>query len=159
MPTGVSLSVRVLDADTPISAADLDRFFGAESWTPARRQRLATCPRIAVACGPRLVGLVVYESLGSEVRVHEFGLAPQAPCGPRHVAGVALDALELSCLAAGVRRLVMTSRALVAGRALWERGFWRIDEGCAGSWLEKTFRRFPTEDGGNFWDSGSCSPP
>lgn len=98
------------------------------------------CSKILVLRHSRVVGIVAYEPQEAELRVHELATADEIGCDPETIVNVTLDALELACLASGARRLVVTARAETCGPPLRRRGFVRIDEGCAGSWLEKTFR-------------------
>lgn len=134
--------VRVLVPYASVNSHDLDRVFGRNGLHPVgvRLQRLTACSKILVLYHSRVVGIVAYENREDELRVHELAIANGTDCRPEKIADVALDALELACLAGGARRLVVTSRAGTFRLPLWRRGFVRIDKGCAGSWLEKMFR-------------------
>jgi hypothetical protein len=86
------------------------------------------------------VGVAAYDRADGELRVHEFAIdATSTLCAEEHVVNALLDALEVTCLAGGGRRLVLLPRAAVAVSLLRRRGFVTIAEGCAGSWFEKTF--------------------
>lgn len=122
-----------------LSPADLRRLFQGRRLTPARRERLAASGRVVARFGSRIVGLAAYETLGYEVRVHEFGADTGCPVPAEQIAGVLLDALEVACLAGGARRLVLLPRAVVLPGLLRARGFVTMAEGCAGSWFEKSF--------------------
>lgn len=141
-PGRESWSIRVLGSDAPVNSDDLDRLFSGNGRRPVgpRLERLTACSKILVLYHSRVVGIVAYDNHEDELRVHELAIAPETDCGSESILDVALDALELACLAGGKRRLVVTSRAGTCRPPLWQRGFVRIDEGCAGSWLEKTFR-------------------
>jgi len=135
------MQVKVLGPDcAPLSATDLRRLFRGRRLTPARRERLAQSGRVVATCGSRTVGLAAYDRADGEVRVHEFAVdTTSALCAEEHVVNALLDALEVTCLAGGGRRLVLLPRAAVAVSLLRRRGFVTIAEGCAGSWFEKTF--------------------
>ena len=136
-----AMQVKVLGPDcAPLSPADARRLFRGRRLTPARRDRLAQSGRIVAACGNRAVGVVAYDGVDDELRVHEFGLDTTSTwCSEEQVINALLDALEVACLASGGRRLVVLPRAALAVPVLTRRGFVTIAEGCAGSWFEKTF--------------------
>ena len=141
-PGGENWSFRVLGPYAPVDSHDLDRVFSGNSTRPdgPRLERLTVSSKILVLYDSRVVGIVAYENHGEDLRVHELALAPGTAYCSERIIDVALDALELACLAGGARRIVVTSRAGMCRPPLWRRGFVRIDEGCAGTWLEKTFR-------------------
>jgi hypothetical protein len=134
------MQVRVVGPDAPaLTVSELHRLFRGRRLTPARRARLAASGRITAACANRMVGVAAYERTDVELRVHEFGIDPTSTCAVDQIAATVLDALEIACLAGGVRRLVLLPRAVVAEHLLRARGFVTIAEGCAGSWFEKIF--------------------
>jgi hypothetical protein len=135
-------SIRILGPYAPVNSDDLDRVFSGNRTRPVgpRLERLTACSKILVSYDSRVVGIVAYENRQDELRVHELAIAPATDCRPERTVVIALDALEVACLAAGARRLVVISCAGPCRVPLWQRGFVRIDEGCAGGWLEKTFR-------------------
>ncbi len=118
---------------------DLRRLFHGRHLTPARRARLRNSGRVVAACGKRVVGLAAYERADADLRVHEFGVDDSAPCRMDEIASVLLEALEVTCLAGGGRRLVLLPRAATAEHLLRVRGFLQVAAGCAGSWFEKIF--------------------
>lgn len=135
------MQVKVLGPDcAPLSAADLRRLFRGRRLTPARRERIAQSSRVVAMCGTRTVGVAAYDRADGELRVHEFAVdATTLLCAEDQVVNALLDALEVTCLAGGGRRLVVLPRAVIASSLLRRRGFVTIAEGCAGSWFEKTF--------------------
>jgi hypothetical protein len=135
------MQVKVLGPDcAPLSPTDLRRLFRGRRLTPARRDRLAQSGRVVAICGSRTVGVAAYDRADGELRVHEFAIDTTSTlCAEEHVVNALLDALEVTCLAGGGRRLVLLPRAAVAVSLLRRRGFVTIAEGCAGSWFEKTF--------------------
>ena len=134
------MQVRVVGPEsTGPTPADLRRLFRGRRLTPARRQRLVESGRVMASCGGRIVGVAAYETVGAELRVHEFGVDPGSPCTEDQVAATLIEALETACLAGGGRRLVLLPRAVVVPALLRRRGFVTIGEGCAGSWFEKAF--------------------
>jgi hypothetical protein len=121
-----------------LSQADLERLFRGQELTPARKRWLAKCRRMVAMCGDRVVGMAAYRRAEGEVRVLEFGLDGDGICCPAHVAEALLEAIELGCLAAGGRRVVLTPRAIAAATVLKERRYATVSEGCAGAWFEKS---------------------
>ncbi|MEW5983728.1 MAG: hypothetical protein AB1806_15355 [Acidobacteriota bacterium] len=121
------------------SFADLRRLFPGQRLTGARRVRVSKGGRILAVCGTCVVGLAAYEQSDNEIRVFELGVDPQSACGTDQIAGGLLDALELACMAAGARRLLLLPRARVAGDLLRRRGYMAVAAGAAGGWSEKVF--------------------
>ncbi len=134
------MQVRVLGPDcAPLTPADLRRLFRGRRLTPARRDRIAQSSRVVALCGTRTVGVAAYDRADGELRVHEFAVDTTSLCAEDQIVNALLDALEVTCLAGGGRRLVLLPRAVMASTLLRRRGFVTIAEGCAGSWFEKTF--------------------
>jgi hypothetical protein len=121
------------------SFADLRRLFPGQRLTGARRVRVSMGGRILAVCGNRVAGLAAYEQTHNELRVYEMGVDPQSACGPDSIAAGLLDALELACMAAGARRLLLLPRARVASDLLRRRGYAPVAAGAAGGWSEKVF--------------------
>lgn len=121
------------------SFADLRRLFPGQRLTGARRVRVSNGGRILAVCGTRVVGLAAYEQSDNEIRVYELGLDTQSACGSDQIASGLLDALELACMAAGARRLLLLARAHVAGDLLRHRGYRAVATGAAGGCTEKLF--------------------
>lgn len=107
--------------------------------TAARRSRLSQSGRILAMAGTRVVGLAAYERSDREMRVTELGVDPDSAGGTDQIVGGLLDALELSCMASGTRRMVLLPRATLATAVLRRRGYLSIGDGPAGTWFEKTF--------------------
>ena len=142
LAAGVSAAMhyRVLGPDRGgVSAADLRRLFRGQCLTPARRSRLQQGSRILALCGRRVVGLAAYDRSDRELRVEEVGLDATSACAPAEIANGLLDALELACLAGGVRRLVLLPHAGIADVVLCGRGYTTIPQVAAGTWFEKHF--------------------
>jgi hypothetical protein len=122
------------------SLSELRRLFRGERISATRRSRLEHSGRIVAMCGPKVVGLAVYERSDRDVRVSEVGMDPDSPCGVDGISDGLLDALELSCLASGARRLLLLPRAGFSAAVLTRRGYLAIAAGGpAGSWFEKRF--------------------
>jgi hypothetical protein len=135
------LQVRVQGPDAPPpTPAELRRLFAGRSLSRARRERLAVTPRVLAVHAGRIVGLAAFERAHEEVRVYELAVDPGLCFGPQEIVRQLLDALELSCLAGGCRRLVLLPAAVVATGRLERLGYRLVAEGCAGGWLEKSFR-------------------
>lgn len=123
----------------PLAPSDVRRLFRGQRLTAVRRSRLAQGARILALCGNRVMGAAAYDRGDGELRVYEFGLDPSSACGTDQIADGLLDALELACMAAGGRRLLLLPRAAEAVTHLRRRGYHAIAEGAAGTWIEKTF--------------------
>jgi hypothetical protein len=134
------LHVQVVGADAaPLSPAEVARLFPRVRPMSPRFDRLARAARVVVTSDGRLVGMAVYQRADTELRVPDLGLASSHTCGGHEVLNALLDALEAACLAGGQRRLVLTP-PVKAHALLRRRGYELISEGCAGTWMEKTFR-------------------
>jgi hypothetical protein len=137
---GTPMHFRVLGPDTGgVSAADLRRLFRSQRLTPTRRSRLEQGSRILALCGRRVVGLAAYDRTDREIRVGEIGIDTSSPCSPSAIADGLLDALELGCVAGGVRRLVLLPKAGLFDDVLRKRGYIAIAQASAGTWYEKRF--------------------
>lgn len=131
---------RVLDPHAGgVSMVELRRLFRGRRLTAARRSSLERGGRILALCGARVVGLAAYERTDRELRVGEIGIDSESACGADTIAGGLLDALELSCVAGGVLRLILLPRAGLAEQALRRRGYAAISQVAAGTWFEKRF--------------------
>jgi hypothetical protein len=143
-PETAALDVRVDARDSsPLSDSDLRRLFPGSTLTDIRLDRLREWPRVLVRFGECLVGVATYQKTERDLRVPDLGVQPPdavIPCGAcpsRDVLNALLDGLELACLAAGCRRIVISPPA-VSITLLERRGYVRINERCAGGWIEKT---------------------
>jgi hypothetical protein len=135
------LQVRVQGPDAPPpTPAELRRLFAGRSLSRARRDRLALTPRVLAVHAGRIVGLAAFERAHEEVRVYELAVDAGLCFGAHEIVRQLLDALELSCLAGDCRRLVLLPAAVVATGRLERLGYRLVAEGCAGGWLEKSFR-------------------
>jgi hypothetical protein len=131
---------RVLGPDTGgVSVADLRRLFPGQRLTLARRSRLEQGARILALCGRRVVGLAAYDRNDLELRVEAIGIDTGSACPPAEIADGLLDALELGCVAGGVRRLVLLPGAGAFDEVLQTRGYTAIARAAAGTWYEKRF--------------------
>ncbi|MCL4811278.1 MAG: hypothetical protein KJ061_02285 [Vicinamibacteraceae bacterium] len=133
------LHVRLLgpDAAEPCSA-ELRRLFAGRSLSRQRRERLLSSPRVVAVLGDRVIGLAAFERSDEEVRVYELAVAGDLAFSAFDIARQLLDALELSCMAANCRRLVLLPAAVVATGPLERLGY-RLAGGCSGGWVEKVF--------------------
>ena len=121
----------------PLPAEDIARLFGEGALGAARLERLARWSRLIALCGQRPVGIVTYQGAPGEVRAPDFGLDLNGACDADAVVSAMAHGLEVACLAAGARRVVlMPPRG--GEHALLRAGYVAIHEGCAGSWMEKT---------------------
>jgi hypothetical protein len=147
-PDSCHIEVRVCGGDCePMSDADLRRLFPRSSLTQARLDRLRDLPRVLVLMGERTVGVATCQKVEEELRVPDLGIdstvgglrlvgGPPQP-KEREVINALLDAVEVACLAAGCSRIVLSPPRVSLG-FLERRGYRRVDERCAGGWVEKT---------------------
>ena len=121
----------------PLPPEIVARLFGEQAVGAARLERLARWSRLIASCGQAPVAIVTYQGAGGEVRAPDFGLDVKGCCDVEAVVSAMAHGLEVACLAAGARRVVvMPPRG--GEHALMRAGFVAIHEGCAGSWMEKT---------------------
>jgi hypothetical protein len=118
------------------SAADLRRLLGV-TMKPERRERLHRSTRILVESGRRLVGFAGYDRTNSEIRVRELVIDPGAGPEADRITASLVNALELTCLAAGCHKVVLLPRSVAALPSLTRLGYHVVAEGCGGTWLEK----------------------
>lgn len=146
-PESPAMEVRVCGGDCePMSDADLRRLFPGSSLTQARLDRLRDLPRVLVIMGDRTVGAATCQKVEAELRVPDLGVETSVgglrlvggPPQPREreVINALLDAVEVACLASGCSRIVL-SPPKVPLAFLERRGYRRVDERCAGGWVEK----------------------
>jgi hypothetical protein len=140
-PCAPSLDVRIDGPDDVLTHADLRRLFPGSSLTEVRLDRLRSGPRVIVALGDEVVAVATCRKSDGEMRVPDVAidLPPDAArrWSPRDVLNALLDGIELSSIAAGCRRIIVNPPA--ASLALVERrGYTRVNERCAGGWIEKT---------------------
>lgn len=119
-----------------LAGSDLSRLFGGGGLTNARAERLARWSRIVAHCGDLPVAVVTYQDAAGEVRAPDFGLDAKGCCNVDAVVTALAHALEIACLAAGARRVVVMPPK-GGEQSLLKCGFVAIHEGCAGSWMEK----------------------
>lgn len=119
-----------------LPAADLVRLFGAQALGAARLERLERWSRLIASCGHCPVAIVTYQGAGEEVRAPDFGLDVERACDVDRIVAAIVQGLEIACLAAGARRVVIMPPR--GGEHLLRRhGYAAVHEGCAGSWVEK----------------------
>jgi hypothetical protein len=135
------LHVRVVGPESALpSAADVRRLFARGTLTRARREHLHRCARVVAMHGAHVLGLAAFERANDDIRVHELAVDPSLAVTSPTVLHRLLDALELACLASGARRILLVPQAVAAATPLERLGYRVVNEGCAGAWLEKTFR-------------------
>lgn len=120
-----------------LPGADIARLFASSALGAARLERLNRWSRLVARCGDTPVALVTYQSTGSELRAPDFGLDGPACCDVDAVVSAVVHGLEVACLAAGARRVVVMPPK-GGEHALLRAGYVAIHEGCAGSWMEKS---------------------
>lgn len=146
-PEASPIDVRVCGGDCePMSDADLRRLFPGSALTQARLDRLRELPRVLVIMGERTVGTATCQKVEDELRVPDLGVdvttgglrlvGGQPLPREREIINALLDAIEIACLAAGCSRIILSPPKVSLG-FLERRGYRRVDEQCAGGWLEK----------------------
>ena len=134
------LDVRIDGPDGPLPDADLRRLFPGSRLTGVRLDRIRACPRVIVSMGDAIVAVATCVKSEREMRVPDVGIdadCPGARCPRRDVLHALLDGIELSSLAAGCGRVVI-SPPDTSMASLERRGYVRVNERCAGGWIEKT---------------------
>jgi hypothetical protein len=116
----------------------LRRLFPPTALTDARLERLTTWSRVLATCDGVVVGVATYRRTDQELRVADFGVDESCACSISEIVGALVDALELACMAGGCHRVLLIP-PLPTIAALRKRGYAVISEGCAGSWMERTF--------------------
>lgn len=146
MPDLSALEVTVTGPDCSIlSDGDVRRLFPGSALTGTRLERLREWPRVVVTLGDEVVGVATHQKTDGEMRVPDMGLdaatvetgSRACRCTERDVINTLLDAIELACIAAGCRRVVLNPPC-VSMAFLERRGYIRVNERCAGGWIEKT---------------------
>lgn len=147
-PESQPIEVRVCGGDCePMSDADVRRLFPGSALTQGRLERLRALPRVLAIQGDRIMGAATCQKVETELRVPDLAI-DVAGCGLRLVGGppqprereiinALLDAIEMACLAAGCHRIVLNPPRVPLA-FLERRGYARVDERCAGGWVEKT---------------------
>jgi hypothetical protein len=136
-----SLDVRIDGPDDLLTHADLRRLFPGSMLTAPRLDRLRRGPRVIVSLDGEVVAVASCRRADGEMRVPDVAIhVPEGLArrwSPRDVLNALLDGIELSSVAAGCRRIILnpppTSIAFVE-----RRGYQRVNERCAGGWIEKT---------------------
>jgi hypothetical protein len=134
-PRALKLAVAGPEHDQ-LPATDISRLFQSAALGTARLDRLHRWSRLVASCGQTPVALVTYQSAGAELRAPDFGLDVQGCCDVDAVVSAIAHGLEVACLAAGARRVVVMPPK-GGEHALLRAGYVAVHEGCAGSWMEK----------------------
>jgi hypothetical protein len=137
---GAVFDVRVIGPDCDaLTDADLRRLFPGSCLTDVRLNRLRQWPRAVVSVGGRVAAVATCQKSECEMRVPDLGLdAPAGGCFERDVLNALFDAIELGCVAGGCRRVIISPPRTSFG-FLERRGYVRVNERCAGGWIEKNF--------------------
>jgi len=141
-----ALDVRVTGPECDeLSDGDLRRLFPGSSLTGSRLDRLRQWPRVVVTFGDEIVAVATHQKTEGEMRVPDIGMdVPPGDlgdgpcrCSERDILNTLLDAIELAGVAGGCRRVIV-SPPRVSLAFLERRGYVRVNERCAGGWIEKT---------------------
>jgi hypothetical protein len=136
-----SLDVRIDGPDDLLTHADLRRLFPGSMLTGPRLDRLRSGPRVIVSVAGEVLAVATCRKTDGEMRVPDVAIDVSSMMAgrwsQRDVLNALLDGIELSTIAAGCRRIIVnppaTSLAFVE-----RRGYRRVNERCAGGWIEKT---------------------
>ena len=142
IPEPVELDLRVEGPDARgLTDADIRRLFPGR--TPGERlNRLRNWPRIVVRFDDVLVGVATYTQTPIETHVPDFSVEIPPSLDVEHpylvpqVLDALLGAIEIASLAGGCRRVVLIPSGGVTD--LTRRGYVCVNEGCGGSWMEKS---------------------
>jgi hypothetical protein len=136
------LDLRVEGPDVRgLTDADIRRLFPGGT-TGARLNRLHNWPRVVVRVDDVPVGVATYTQTPLETQVPDFSveIPPSLDAEDPHLMPLVLDALldaiEIASLAGGCRRVVLIPLGGPADLA--RRGYMCVNEGCGGSWMEKS---------------------
>jgi hypothetical protein len=136
-----SLDVRIDGPDDLLTHADLRRLFPGSTLTGPRLDRLRSGPRVIVSAGGEVVAVATCRKTDTEMRVPDVAIdVPAGAAGrwsTREVLNALLDGIELSTIAAGCRRVIVNPPAISLSH-VERRGYRRVNERCAGGWIEKT---------------------
>ncbi len=141
-PAPTALDLRVEGPDVRgLSDADVRRLFAGRT-TDERLNRLRNWPRVVVRVDEVPVGVATYTQTPIETQVPDFSveIPPSLAAEHDHLAAQVLDtlveAIEIASLAGGCRRVVLIPMHGAAD--LTRRGYVCVNEGCGGSWMEKS---------------------
>jgi hypothetical protein len=141
-PAAAELDLRVEGPDVRgLTDAEIRRLFPGGT-SGARLNRLRNWPRVVVRVDDVPVGVATYTQTPIETQVPDFSVeVPPAldveyPYLVPQVLDALLDAIEIASLAGGCRRVVLIP--LGGGADLARRGYMFVNEGCGGSWMEKS---------------------
>jgi hypothetical protein len=141
-----ALDVKVTGPDMELSDGDLRRLFPGSSLTGMRLDRLRQWPRVVISLGDDIVAVATCQKTEGEMRVPDIGMdipamesgyAVICRCSERDILNTLLDAVELASVAGGCRRVIV-SPPRVSLAFLERRGYVRVNERCAGGWIEKS---------------------
>jgi len=141
-PVPADLDLRVEGPDVRgLTDAEIRRLFPAGT-TGARLNRLRNWPRVVVRVDDMPVGIATYTQTPMETQVPDFSVEIPPSLDVEHpdlapqVLDALLDAIEIASLAGGCRRVVLIP--LGGPAELARRGYVCVNEGCGGSWMEKS---------------------
>jgi hypothetical protein len=141
-PTPYELDLRVEGPDVRgLTDADIRRLFPGRT-TGERLNRLRNWPRVVVRVDDVPVGVATYTQTPIETQVPDFSVEIPPALDVEHphlvpqVLDALLDAIEIASLAGGCRRVVLIPMGGAAD--LTRRGYACVNEGCGGSWMEKS---------------------
>ena len=141
-PAPAELDLRVEGPDVRgLTDAEIRRLF-PDGASGARLNRLRNWPRVVVRVDDLPVGVATYTQTPLETQVPDFSVEVPPSLDVEHpdlvpqVLDALLEAIEIASLAGGCRRVVLIP--LRGPADLARRGYVCVNEGCGGSWMEKS---------------------
>jgi len=141
-PAPAELDLRVEGPDVRgLTDAEIRRLFPGGA-SGARLNRLRNWPRVVVRVDDLPVGVATYTQTPLETQVPDFSVEVPPSLDVEHpdlvpqVLDALLEAIEIASLAGGCRRVVLIP--LRGPADLARRGYVCVNEGCGGSWMEKS---------------------
>jgi hypothetical protein len=142
IPEPVELDLRVEGPEARgLTDVDIRRLFPGRT-SGERLNRLRNWPRIVVRFDDVPVGVATYTQTPIETHVPDFSVEIPPSLDVEHpdlvpqVLDALLGAIEIASLAGGCRRVVLIPSGGVTD--LTRRGYVCVNEGCGGSWMEKS---------------------
>ena len=133
-------------AGDPKDLADVRRLFPGSSPSGVRLNRLRNWPRVVVRVDDTVAAVATYTQTSFETQIPDFAIGIPSAVGSERsrlaerVLDALLDAIELASLAGECQRIVLIP-SVASVDDMERRGYAVVEDGCAGSWMEKSLGR------------------